>query len=199
MTRPTLLIFAKPPRMGISKTRLAAGMGRTEARRIARFTLARTMKAARDTAWHTRLHIEPATCQYETLGGVWRSNVERHPQIRGDLGERLAAGMMQAPHGPVIFVGTDSPDINRALLHDAARALRHKGAVFGPAEDGGFWLFGLSQALRDPSVFHDVRWSTPHAMEDVWSNLPPHAHVSLLPQLIDIDTRRDWKLYKKQR
>lgn len=199
MTKPTLLIFAKPPRMGLSKTRLASDMGRAEARRIARYTLAQTMKAARDTAWRTRLHVEPASSRDETLGGLWRPDVERIAQGRGDLGQRLAAGMMQAPHGPVIFIGADAPGISRALLHDAARALRHKGAVFGPAEDGGFWLFGLSHALRHPSVFDGVRWSTPHAMEDVWSNLPAHASVSLLPQLIDIDIGRDWKLYRKQR
>ena len=107
--------------------------------------------------------------------------------------------MQDAPQGPVLFIGTDAPDISRPLLLEASRALRRSGAVFGPARDGGFWLFGLSRDLRDHAVFDNVRWSTPHAMEDVWSNLPVHARVSLLPQLTDIDTGQDWEIYKRQR
>lgn len=198
MTRPTLLIFSKPPRMGLAKTRLADGLGRTEARRIARFTMARTMRAACAFRGAVRLHVEPATAITETLGGLWPAAIPRFAQGSGNLGERLAAAMQAAPPGPVIFIGTDAPDITSAHLHRASKALRHKGAVFGPAADGGFWLFGLSHALRDPSIFADVRWSGPHAMEDVWSHLPGHASVSLLPQLLDIDTAKDWALHRRQ-
>ncbi|WP_084391505.1 TIGR04282 family arsenosugar biosynthesis glycosyltransferase [Henriciella pelagia] len=199
MTRPTLIIFAKPPRIGLSKTRLADGLGRSEARRIARFTLARTMRAARDTAWDTRLYVEPALAVGDTLGGLWPPNIAKYPQGHGHLGDRLTRAMLEAPVGPVIFVGADAPDMSHLHLRRAATSLRRNGLVFGPADDGGFWLLGLSQRLKSPEVFKGVRWSTPHAMEDVWSNLPEHARVTLLPQLIDIDIAEDWKRYKKQR
>ena len=198
MTRPTLIILTKPPRIGLSKTRLAADLGRAEARRIARFTLARTMRAARGEAWRTRLHVTPASALYETLGGLWQLHLARYPQGRGGLGERLAQAMREAPRGPVIFIGADAPDMTRSDLLNAAKALRHDGAVFGPALDGGFWLFGLSHRLRDPAIFANVRWSSPHAMEDVWSNLPQSTRVSLLPQRLDIDTGKDWKLFNNQ-
>ncbi|MEM5516827.1 TIGR04282 family arsenosugar biosynthesis glycosyltransferase [Henriciella sp. AS95] len=198
MTRPTLLIFAKPPRIALSKTRLAAGLGGTEARRIARFTLARTMRAARDTAWETRLYVEPYRALDDTLGGLWPPHISRYPQGKGNLGDRLTRAMMEAPHGPIIFVGADAPEMTHTHLRQAATSLRRNGLVFGPADDGGFWLLGLSERLKSPDVFKDVRWSTPHAMEDVWSNLPEHARVTLLPQLIDIDIAEDWKRYKKQ-
>lgn len=198
MTKPTLLIFAKPPRMGLSKTRLADGLGRTEARRIAHYTLARTMRAARDTCWTVRLYVEPALAVHDTLGGLWPPAIGKYPQGRGNLGARLTRAMLEAPHGPVIFIGADAPDISHSLLRRASIALRHNGVVFGPADDGGFWLLGLSEQLKRPDVFQDVRWSTPHAMEDVWSNLPAEAHVTLLPQLIDIDIAQDWKRYKNQ-
>ena len=199
MTKPTLIIFAKPPRMGLSKTRLADGLGRTEARRIARFTLARTMRAARDTSWDVRLYVEPMSALHDTLGGLWPPSIRKYPQGKGDLGDRLTRALLESPHGPVIFVGADAPEMDHALLRRAALALRHNGVVFGPADDGGFWLLGLSQQLKQDDVFEGVRWSTPHAMEDVWSNLPERARVTLLPQLIDIDIAQDWKRYKKQR
>lgn len=199
MTRPTLLIVSKAPRIGLSKTRLAADIGRSEARRIARSLLARTMKAASHPAWRTRLLVAPAQDLHQTLGGLWPAHVERRLQGRGGLGDRLAHAMREAPAGPVMFIGTDAPDISQPLLLQATRALRRSGAVFGPARDGGFWLFGVSHDLRDPAMFSNVRWSSPHAMEDVWSHLPAHARVSLLPQLIDIDIGDDWQIYRRQK
>lgn len=198
MTTPTLLIFTKPPRMGVSKTRLASDLGRTEARRIAMFTAARTMQSIRGLNWPVELHLAPQQACRQRLGPPWPKDWQAIPQGRGTLGDRMARAMQAPPPGPVIFIGTDAPGIRERHLSDAARALRHKGAVFGPAADGGFWLLGLSDRLRDRRVFEDVRWSGPHAMEDVWSNLPEHAHVSLLPQLIDIDTGKDWKLFTNQ-
>lgn len=198
MTKPTLIILTKPPRIGVSKTRLANDLGRATARRIAHYTTGKTVRAAKTLDWRVQLHIEPRIAVGDTLGGLWPDRFEHLPQVRGDLGDRMAGAMQQAPFGPVIFAGTDAPGIRRQHFIDAARALRREGAVFGPAADGGFWLLGLSHALRDPKIFENVRWSGPHAMEDVWSNLPDRAHISLLPQLIDIDTGKDWKIYKKQ-
>lgn len=198
MMKPTVLIFAKPPRMGLSKTRLARDLGPTEARRIARFALARTMRAATSPTWRTELHIAPPRAVDETLGGLWPSGLHRFAQVRGDLGDRLAHAMTQAPPGPLIFLGTDTPDLRNAHIHECIRRLGRDRAVFGPATDGGFWLFGIGHSLRNPDIFASVRWSGLHAMEDVWSNLPAHTGVTLLPQLIDLDTGEDWNIYRKQ-
>ena len=46
MRPASLLVFAKPPRIGLSKTRLARSLGSPgEARRIATMTLGRTLHA----------------------------------------------------------------------------------------------------------------------------------------------------------
>ena len=192
MIRPRLLIFAKPPRMGLAKTRLAAGLGQTEARRIAHFTLARTMRAARNSGCETVLYLAPDRALEETLGGLWPPAMPRRAQGPGTLTERLTRGLTEAPPGPVLFIGTDAPDISAALIRQAVTLLRRNNAVFGPAADGGFWLFGLNTRAGTPSPFGNVRWSGPHAMEDVWGNLPPHCRVALLPQLTDIDEADDW-------
>ena len=59
--------------------------------------------------------------------------------------------------------------------------------MFGPATDGGFWLFGLNKTARTKSPFGRVRWSGPHAMADVKANLSAEARVAELPTLIDLD------------
>lgn len=198
MPRAHLLIYAKPPRMGLAKTRLARSLGSpTQARRIAMMTLARTMRAAMAGPWTPVLYTAPDSALSESLGGIWPARLERKSQGRGDLTQRLEKGLHETPPGPVLFIGADAPDLSPALIRRAIRALQTHDAVFGPASDGGFWLFGLSQRARKNSPFGDVRWSGPHAMADVWANLPKGARVAELPTLIDIDEAEDWKAWRQ--
>lgn len=199
MTKATLLIYAKPPRMGLSKTRLAAGLGLTEARRVAHFTLARTMRAALSGHWTPILYTAPDKALGDSIGGLWPTSLKRRSQGHGGLTQRLNRGLAEAPHGPVLFIGADAPDLSPALLRTAIRTLQSHDAVFGPARDGGFWLFGLNKGSRTRSPFDSVRWSGPHAMADVWGNLPPHARVGLLRALTDIDEADDWHAWNAAR
>jgi len=199
MRRARLLIFAKPPRMGLAKTRLAAGMGRTEARRIAHFTLARTMRAVRGSSLDAALYLAPDRALDETLGGIWPPFLPRFSQGPGTLTERLGKGLADSPNGPVLFIGTDAPDISAAHLHHAVRALQRHDAVFGPAEDGGFWLFGVNKRPGLPPLFDNVRWSGPHALADVRANLPSSARLTLLQTLQDVDDRNDWKRWSRNK
>tara|TARA_R110000787_G_scaffold14647_8_gene45061 strand:+ start:2901 stop:3500 length:600 start_codon:yes stop_codon:yes gene_type:complete len=199
MMKATLLIYAKPPRMGLAKTRLAAGLGFTEARRVAHMTLARTMRAALSGHWTPLLYTAPDSALSDSIGGLWPASLMRRSQGHGGLTERLDRGLAEAPPGPVLFIGADAPDLSPALLRAAIRTLQNNDAVFGPARDGGFWLFGLNKGPRTRSPFDKVRWSGPHAMEDVWGNLPPHARVGLLRTLIDIDEANDWHAWKTAR
>lgn len=191
MTR-TLLIYAKPPMTGVSKTRLAKSLGAAEARRIARWTMSLTLKAAIDRRWTTLLCSTPDHHLQQTLGGLWPARLARASQGGGDLTARLDKGLAEAPPGQVLFIGADAPDLSRSLIWQAFGALRRHGAVFGPASDGGFWLFGLNKSCRTVSPFASVRWSGPHAMADVRANLPTGARVAILPELIDLDVASDW-------
>lgn len=197
MRRAQLLIFAKPPRIGLAKTRLARSLGSSvQARRIAMMTLARTMRAALSGPWRPVLYTAPDSALEESLGGVWPAQLERRSQGRGDLTQRLNKGLTQAAPGPVLFIGADAPDLTPALIRRAIRALQSHDAVFGPASDGGFWLFGLHKSARTQSPFGHVRWSGPHAMADVKANLPPGARIAELPTLIDLDEAEDWYAWR---
>ena len=197
MKRPQILIFTKPPRIGLAKTRLAKSLGSAvSARRIATALQAQTMRATLNGAWDTVLYTAPDKELDNSLGGIWPLHLERRSQGPGNLGDRLSKGLREAPPGPVLFIGSDAPDISTALLRQAVRALNRHDAVFGPAQDGGFWLFGINKSTRTKSPFYNVRWSGPHAMEDVWANLPVEASVAVLPQLIDIDEAKDWDIWQ---
>ncbi|MEL7547106.1 MAG: DUF2064 domain-containing protein, partial [Pseudomonadota bacterium] len=193
--RPTLLIYAKPPRIGHAKTRLAAGLGSpVTARRLASMTLSKTLRAAANGAWSTRLYLDPPDAG---LGGM-ELGFPIYAQGGGDLTDRLNKGLAEADPGPVLFIGSDAPDISPALIRKAIRLLQQNDAIFGPAADGGFWLFGLNTSKRTASPFGDVRWSGPNALADVKANLPASARIAMLDTLIDLDDAKDVEDWKDQ-
>ena len=65
--------------------------------------------------------------------------------------------------GNVAIIGSDIPDANAADLRAAFRALGRHDAVFGPAEDGGYWLVALgprrpAQPFVNADGLPSTRW-----------------------------------------
>ena len=200
MKRATLLIYAKPPYIGLAKTRLAKSLGKpVTARRIAMMSLALTLRSAQQGSWRTRLYTTPQRALSGRFAGHALPGIQRYDQGAGDLTQRLNKGLSEAPIGPVLFIGADAPDLTAGLIRQSLRALTRHDAVFGPARDGGFWLFGVHKTHHSLSMFENVRWSSPHAMADVARNLPDRMRIAYLPELIDIDEAEDWQAWSKAR
>jgi rSAM/selenodomain-associated transferase 1 len=188
ISRPTLLVMAKAPRVGMGKSRLAADLGRVEAWRINRALHALTLRVACDPRWRTLLCVTPDAATALDLPGVWPCGLPRRPQGAGDLGARLARVL--APRRNVAVIGTDCPMLTRAHIASAFAALKRTPFVLGPARDGGFWLFGARSGAAAARAMSDVRWSTPHAAADVLRNLGAGA-VTRIAQLRDVDVAAD--------
>ena len=92
--------------------------------------------------------------------------------------------------GPIVLIGTDIPGVAPGHIAQAFARLGGHDAVFGPAEDGGYWLVGLRRCPRLLRPFAGVRWSSPHALADTVANLA-RARVAMVATLSDVDTARD--------
>ena len=186
-----LVIFAKAPRMGRVKTRLARDIGGVRAWGFYRHALTGLVqRLSSDPRWQTYLAVAPDTACEHT--GVWPAGAARFPQGLGDLGDRMHRAFERMPPGPVVIIGADIPDIQPHHIHGAFKKLGHHDAVFGPADDGGYWLVGQKRFPRTRTIFSDVRWSGPHALEDTCANLPG-ARIEYLETLIDVDDGDDFK------
>ena len=176
-----LVIFARLPRLGTGKRRLAADIGPVAALRFQRSALATTVRRlARDPRWQTWLAITP------DHGGPWPAGLPRIGQGDGDLGRRMARVTRVLPPGPAMIIGSDIPGIRLHHIAAGFRALGDRDAVFGPARDGGYWLVGLRRRPGFLDPFGGVRWSTPHALADTMANLAGR-RIALLEVLDDID------------
>ncbi|MEO9188660.1 MAG: DUF2064 domain-containing protein, partial [Acetobacteraceae bacterium] len=117
------------------------------------------------------------------------ARVARVGQGPGDLAQRMARAFRRFPHRRVALIGCDIPGVTPADPRAAFRALRRFAAVFGPAEDGGYWLVGMG-GRRPARPFTAVRWSSRHALADTRRNFAHHESV-LLRRLRDVDRAAD--------
>jgi glycosyltransferase A (GT-A) superfamily protein (DUF2064 family) len=144
-------IFVKTPALSPVKTRLWASIGRRAAETLhllAAEAVASVVEAARNVAG---LEGYWAVAEREALHSDAWMDLRHVPQGGGGLGDRMAQvyASLQRRHGAAILLGADCPQIYPDLLRDAAARLQGPapGLVFGPAFDGGFWLFGGNRPI----------------------------------------------------
>ncbi len=151
--RVALVVIAKAPAPGRSKTRLCPPCTPSEAAALAEAALADTLAAVAACPARRRL------LALDGEPGVWLPPGFALLEQRGEgLGERLAHALAAAG-GPAVVVGMDTPQLTPALLARVASTLVREDvdAVLGPALDGGYWTIGLKRP--DAAVFAGVPMS----------------------------------------
>lgn len=167
--------MVKAPIAGRVKTRLAREIGAALAAHLTRLHMAALLdRVGRDRRWETWLAVAP---DLAATSRFWPSCYRRVPQGSGDLGARMQRVMDRFPPGPVIIIGSDIAAIQATDIARAFASLGHHDAVFGPAEDGGYWLVGCKRFPRVLRFFGNVRWSSPHTLADTLANLQGHRTI----------------------
>jgi uncharacterized protein len=186
MDRQLVIVFAKAPRYGAVKSRLAKDIGAGEALRFHKTTLAGLLRTVgRDPRWQTTIALTPDRAVHERTVDWPRRSV----QGVGDLGMRMVRALREiGAHRPTLIIGSDIPDITPARISAAFRALGRAPYVLGAATDGGYWLIGARHPERlRARALDNIRWSTSHARADTIARLGA-ASVAMLPfELEDID------------
>ncbi len=187
-----VVVFARAPRLGAVKRRLAREIGARAALRFHLATLTRLTRAlAADRRYRTVLAITPDRARLRLP-----VRVARIPQGSGDLGIRMHRAFRRFPRCRVALIGSDIPDAGQDDVWAAFCALGRSQAAFGPAADGGYWLVALSP--RRPSrPFASVRWSSEHALADTLVNFVGR-RVAMLRTLHDVDTADDLRRLRVQ-
>jgi uncharacterized protein len=195
--KPTLLIFAKAPRMGVSKTRLAASIGTARAWRVKRALDFYTCKTARSGAWTTKLAATPDRDLATHFEGAWPRDLQRISQGQGDLGQRMAGAMRAHCAGAVCIIGSDLPDLRTSDIAAAFKALKRHNVILGPATDGGYWLIGMSSRCARQARLEGIRWSSAFTLADTMAALPKSWRIGFLRELEDVDDAGSFKRVSK--
>jgi uncharacterized protein len=186
MSEVALVVIAKAPVPGRSKTRLCPPCTPEQAAALAAAALRDTLQAVAATPARRRilaLDGEP--------DGWLPPGFELHAQRGAGLGQRLGHAL-QAADGPALVVGMDTPQLSPAQLREAASRLIAPGvdAVLGPAHDGGYWTIGLRRP--DAAAFTGVPMSSPSTCAVQRRRLDELGlRTAALRALRDVDTIED--------
>jgi len=186
----TVLVVAKAPASGRSKTRLVPPLSADQAAELHEALLLDTLDACRAEGVTPRiLHASPADAAELARLAPGTPLVLQEGRGLADALRLGIAGNVEA--GPVAIVSSDVPGLPTGSLRTAFAALA-QGAdvVLGPAVDGGYWLIAMRQAHEEP--FRDIPWSTPAALAVTRSRCGEAGlRVELLHPWRDLDTLVD--------
>ncbi len=192
MPKQTLLVVAKRPAPGQTKTRLCPPLTPNQAASLYDCFLRDTLDTMRQ--------VPDAQC---VIGYLPEAAADYFSQLAPDmglafqsgdsLGERLdhllTEALTNGSHKAVIM-DSDSPTLPAAYLSQAFDLLDEVDVVLGPTRDGGYYLIGLKQP--QPHLLRQVQMSTPHVLSDTLALAESTGlTVSLLPAWYDVDTIAD--------
>ena len=196
MSDTALIIIARYPEAGKTKTRLARSLGNTEVAQLYQAFL--TDLAQRFAGQKYALHwaYTPAAVDYKafvnTLAPAQSQQMRCFPQQGTDLGERLHAAFQwtyQQGFQRTILIGSDSPHISHEIIAQAETALDEADVVLGPADDGGYYLIAMH---KPHDVFSGIPMSTGVVMNMTLESAQRQGlRTRLIDHLFDIDELPD--------
>lgn len=171
-----IVIFARVPEPGLTKTRLVPALGPVAAAHLAAAMTADVVDSVRATGLPFRVALAGDT----THPWVRTLDAEVEPQAEGDLGRRLAHALRDGG----VAVGTDAPTLPTSLLLEAHGS--SADVVLAPAFDGGYVLVGVRDST---DIFDLVPWSQPDTFARQHQRaLDLGRSVRVLPFWYDVDT-----------
>ena len=191
-----LAVMTKAPRAGKVKTRLTPPLTPDEAAALnicflrdttAAISLAVAESSARGVGAYTPVGAESAYID------ILPAHFELVAQRGEAFGERLAFAAEDLLHvgfKSVCLIDSDSPTVPQRAYLQAAKLLDQPGdrVVFGPSDDGGYYLIGMKKLHR--RLFEEIDWSTERVAEQTLQRAEEiGVEVELLPTWYDVDDR----------
>ena len=186
-----LIIFAKAPQMGIVKRRLAKDIGHVKATFWYRSQVDNLIKRLNHKLpLRKYLFITPKNSK-RLFKYCVKGNWQIKYQSKGHLGERMADAMSRVGNGPCILIGSDIPNVKYEYIRLAFKKLGKTKVIFGPSNDGGYWLIGVAGGQKLPKM-KDVRWSTQYALTDTIRCFNHPKQIGYVQTMNDIDNGEDF-------
>ncbi len=198
-------IVTKTPQAGSVKTRLVPPLSHEEAAALHTSFLKDT---AANVARVSALGSSDGFVIYTPAGTEGLLDEVLPPKFplllqRGNsFGERLfhaAADLFAVGYAAVCLVDSDSPTLPGTALAGAVVAVSRPGEriVLGPADDGGYYLIGLTAPHHH--LFADIAWSTDKVLEQTIERAEElDLEIELLPRWYDVDDAKSLRrLYRE--
>jgi rSAM/selenodomain-associated transferase 1 len=191
MSKNLLIIFVKNIKLGKVKTRLAKTVGDDNAFKVYKALVEVTENATSNINVDKRIYFSDAI-----IDEKWPNDFKA-VQKGNDLGERMSNAFKDgftSGYDNIVLIGSDLPNISEDIIIHGFDSIKSKDIVFGPAEDGGYYLVGFSKFHN--CVFENKAWSTSNLLKETLTELnQKNIDVSIIVTFNDIDTFEDLQAY----
>lgn len=182
----------KVPQRGKVKSRLAKDIGEAKALRVYEVLLEKCRWEIGQVDCEVDLYYHPFIVEED----IWEPHqFNKKLQAKGDLGLKMKIAFeehFRSNKSPAVIIGSDCYDLEAKHIEAAFEALKKHDVVFGPANDGGYYLLGMNRLI--PQLFRDIPWSTDQVLKRSVEELEiSRLKYFMLEELIDLDTFADLK------
>lgn len=193
MTENALIVVAKEPVPGGSKTRLSPPFSPDLAAEFYRCLLLDTLALVQglEAVDHSVAYTpESSRSAFRALAP---NGFRLLPQRGANLGERLAHALgehFDLGYRRVAIMNSDGPTLPLSCLEEAFAALDDADVTLGIGHDGGYYLIGMKRL--HPELFEGIDWSTPRVIPQtlaICRRLGLCVHE--LPEWYDVDVAED--------
>ena len=188
-----LVIMAKNPVPGRVKTRLSPPLLQTEAAEVYRCFLAdRLAEMSALEGIDLALAYTPAEAQ-ATFALLTPEPFRLLAQRGASLSEKLVnlfRDTFAEGYRLAAVTDSDTPDLSCVIMRQAFGLLASADVVFGPCQDGGYYLIGMNQDR--PELFQEIPWSKDNVLTvSLKKAAELGLETALLPPQNDVDTYED--------
>jgi rSAM/selenodomain-associated transferase 1 len=193
MSNPILVIMAKEPLVGLTKTRLCPPLTLDEAARLYEALLRDSISLAYGLEG---IDLAIAVTPPESIAYFKRISPPDTLLIPvecidiGDCLTQVLGNLLKMGYPSALAFNADGPSVPKGYIQAAVGLLDECDVVLGPSEDGGYYLVGMKQL--HPEIFVGATWSTSKVLNQTLTKIQELGlEAELLPPWYDVDTAAD--------
>jgi rSAM/selenodomain-associated transferase 1 len=194
MNSSVIVVMAKRPQVGWTKTRLCPPLSLEEAAVFSEALLLDTLVLVGSSLERVDLAvaITPANAR-PYFERIVPNGTRLLPVSGATIGECLAQAFRQLfalGYQRVIAFNADGPSLPPDYLQQAGRLLVKHPLVLGPGLDGGYYLIGMRTLHQ--ALFEGIDWSTTEVLSQTMARAAEQGlDTALAPPWYDVDTGAD--------
>ncbi len=189
----TIVVFAREPIAGLTKTRLIPRLGANGAAALASAFTLDTLAKAHATGREIVIagdapHGVAQSTYFRRIARMFDATLI--DQGDGTLGARMRRSLAPFCASGAVLIGTDVPSLPAPILKHSLSLLRQHPVILGPSLDGGYYLVGVRGPL--PDIFRGIHWGGARVLAETVARLRrTRTAYALAEGWYDIDRRSD--------
>lgn len=191
-SKKLLVVFARNLEKGRVKKRLAQHIGEDAALELYQYLSEHTAEICSSLSVDRKIYYTDSIPTNDT----WkRLNFDQNIQRGADLGERMKNAFQngfEEGYTSIVLIGSDLWELDKEIIEKSFYELERYDHTIGPAEDGGYYLIGMT-SLND-ELFLNKSWGSDTVLRDTLLDLKEKSLI-LLDERNDIDTLEDLRAY----